>query len=134
MHPPFPSVARAISDAFKLDVPWTAQTRNRLVLQIKGKLPEFDCYELMHLARSLSYVYELKNIPRDQKYYDMSYNAKEAVIKLEQIGKKPNGVRGELPARRRRARLCPRRHLSRRRHGARACDLPDQGDLGCHSP
>ena len=91
-HPAFPFVARAISDAFKPDVPWTAQTRDRLVLKIKDKLPDFDDYELMHLARSLSYVCKLENIPCGQKYCSMSYNAKQAVIELGKIGKKPNDV------------------------------------------
>ena len=132
-HPAFPLVARAISDAFKPDVPWTAQTRDRLVNQIKGKLPEFDDYELMHLVRSLSYVYELENITCGQKYYDMSFHVKQAGIELEKIGNKPNDVMNYLRDSRR-ARRCLHRHLARRRHGARTCDLPDQDDLECHPP
>ena len=91
-HPAFPLVARAISDAFKPDVPWTAQTRDRLVNQIKGKLPEFDDYEIMHLIRSLSYVYELENISCGQKYYDMSFHVKQAGIELMDIGITPNNI------------------------------------------
>ena len=98
-HHSFPLVARAISDAFKPDVPWTAQTRDRLVDKIKGKLPEFDDYEIMHLIRSLSYVYELENISCGQKYYDMSFHVKQAGIELEKMGKKPIDVMNYLRTR-----------------------------------
>ena len=103
-HPAFPLVARAISDAFKLDVPWTAQTRDRLVNQIKGKLPEFDDYEIMHLIRSLSYIYKVENISCGKKICNMSWNVKQAAIELEKAGITPNGImatmrtRGELGA------------------------------------
>ena len=99
-HTALPFVARTISDAFKLaerDVEsWTAQTRDRLVLKLKNKIPALKWYELMHLIRSLSYIYELKDIPCDQKYYDMSFHVKEAGIKLMEIGKKPNDVMNYL--------------------------------------
>ena len=62
-------------------------------------------YELMHLIRSLSYVYELENIPCDQEYYGMSAHVKQAAIELEEIGQEADR-RDELPARRRRARRC----------------------------
>ena len=91
-HPSFPFVARAISDAFKPNVPWTAQTRDALVRQIEGKIPTLNGYELKHLIRSLSYVYELENIPCRSTYYGMSAHVNEAVRMLEKMGKKPSDI------------------------------------------
>ena len=75
--------------------------------KIKGKIPALKYYELMHLIRSLSYVYVLENIPYNQKYYVMSAHVKKGGIKLVEIGKKPisvvnylrvNGELGVVPA------------------------------------
>ena len=91
-HPAFPFVVRTISDAFELAgryVPWTAQTRDGLVHQIESKIPALDCYELMHLVRSSSYVYELGNILCGQKYYGMSDHVKQAGSMVEKAGITP---------------------------------------------
>ena len=67
-HPEFPFVVRTISDAFKLDVPRTAQTRDGLVHHIKGNIPALKGYELMHLIRSLSYVYAFGDIAQSDRF------------------------------------------------------------------
>ena len=48
--------------------------------------------ELKHLVRSLSYVYELENIPCYQKYYDMSPHVKQAIKMLEKAKIKPSCI------------------------------------------
>ena len=111
-HSAFESVYSTISDAIGLaelgEESWTASTRDGLVHQIEGKIPALDKgYNLLHLVRSLSYVFKLQNIPCDNTYCEMSSHTKMTIKILGDVKIKPivvmeyfraNGINSPAPA------------------------------------
>ena len=95
-HREFETVAGIASSAFEAgaEIPlwWNAETRDDLVLNIAGKIPELDNYYLKHMVRSLASVLQLDDIPCRSTYYNMSKHNDAAITLLEKVKVTPSMI------------------------------------------
>ena len=100
-------VDSAIDLATTLNSWWKAETRDALVRDIAGKIPELNGgYYLKHMVRSLASVLQLDDTPCRSTYYKMSGHNNAATTLLEKAKVKPIDILLELATRGRSSSSC----------------------------
>jgi len=94
-HREFDTVAGIVSSAFEAaEIPfwWKAETRDELVCNIAGKIPELGNYFGKHMVRSSACVFELDPIKCAKDYYNMSNHNDAAITLLEKAKVTPHMI------------------------------------------